>query len=74
MEANPLSEEYFTIQDVAKRLKVSVHTVRRWIREGDLNAVYPGGKLVRIAPMELERFIHQKDKKSGKAETLACLA
>ena len=44
-----------TLSDVAAYFRVSVHTVRRWIREGRIAPlVMPGRQL--IEPEEFERF------------------
>ena len=44
------------IRDVALHLQVTERTVRNWIAAGDLIA-HRFGRLVRITPGELERFI-----------------
>jgi excisionase family DNA binding protein len=52
-------EEYFTPQEVANKLKVNIHTVYRWIREGKLKAT----KVVdlwRISETELKRLLEGK--------------
>ena len=39
------SEELFlTLEDIAERLKVSVSTVRRWVKSGDLKAIKVGNR------------------------------
>ena len=48
--------KFFTIAEVAERLRVSTRTVRRWIMAGDLVAHRPGG-LVRIAESDLRAFL-----------------
>lgn len=37
------TEEYLLVPEVAERLRVHVNTVRRWLREGTLQGVKPGG-------------------------------
>jgi len=49
-------EEYYTIEEVAKMLKVVYLTVYRWIHDGKLKA-YKVGKQYRIKNKDLERFI-----------------
>jgi excisionase family DNA binding protein len=48
--------EFFTIAEVAERLRVSTRTVRRWIESGDLIAHRPGG-IVRVAENDLRTFL-----------------
>lgn len=47
-------EEPLTVEEVAKRLRVSIETVRTWIRTGELNAIDVGKYL--IYPADLEDF------------------
>jgi excisionase family DNA binding protein len=51
-----MDERYYTIEDVAERLKVHPNTIRRWIREGELIAVNLPGRTIRIRGSELERL------------------
>jgi excisionase family DNA binding protein len=52
---------FFTVAAVAALLAVSVRTVRRWIRRGDLVA-HHFGSAVRIADSDLKSFIaRQRD-------------
>jgi excisionase family DNA binding protein len=46
---------FFTIPEVAERLRVCTRTVRRWIKAGDLIAHRIGG--VRIAESDLRAFL-----------------
>jgi excisionase family DNA binding protein len=54
-------EEYFTLEEVAERLKVSRRTVNRWVEDGKLVAVKfaPGQGRIRIAESDLKEFIDQ---------------
>jgi len=47
-----------TVEDVAKRLNVSVFAVRRWLRDGRLGGMRLGGTRAgwRIMPADVERF------------------
>ncbi|MGE3298558.1 MAG: helix-turn-helix domain-containing protein [Porticoccaceae bacterium] len=45
-----------TVDDVARRLRVSQRAVRRWIAEGRLPAVHLG-RAVRVRPADLARII-----------------
>ena len=47
---------FFTIAEVAERLRVATRTVRRWIKAGDLIAHRIGG-VVRIAESDLRAFL-----------------
>ncbi len=47
---------FFTISDVAERLRVSARTVRRWIDGGHL-PVHRVGGIVRIAESDLRAFL-----------------
>lgn len=55
-------EQYYSIGEVAKLLKVAYLTVYRWIQSDKLRT-YKAGKQYRIKQEDLEKFISQKDKK-----------
>jgi excisionase family DNA binding protein len=48
-------EEFFTIQQVALALKIHPITIRRYIKEGKLKAIWAGGNL-RVAQHDLTAF------------------
>ena len=52
-------EIYYTIEEVAKMLKVVYLTVYRWIRSGRLTS-YKAGKQYRIKQIDLEKFMERK--------------
>ena len=52
-------EQYYTIEEVAKMLKVAYLTVYRWIRAGRLNAV-KAGKQYRVKKEDLDVFFKIK--------------
>ena len=54
-----MTEEYYSIDEVAKLLKVAYLTVYRWIQAGKLNA-YKAGKQYRIKKDDLTDFIKIK--------------
>ena len=54
------NEQYYTIEEVAKMLKVVYLTVYRWIQSGKLTA-YKTGKQYRIKQEDFNKFI--KDNK-----------
>ena len=49
-------EEYYSIEEVAKMLKVAYLTVYRWVKSGRLKA-YKAGKQYRIKKSDLDKFI-----------------
>jgi len=54
-------EEWLTVADVAKRLRVTSQTVQRWLRAHELAGLNLGGKAgYRIRAADLERFIEQR--------------
>jgi excisionase family DNA binding protein len=59
--------EYYTPQEVAEMLKVTVGTVRNWYRSGELT-VMRAGRAIRIKPSDLNKFLKIRGKSSDKAE------
>lgn len=59
---DPPTEEHslklMTIQEAARYARVSVQTVRRWIKEGKLKT-YRAGRLIRIDLNDLVQFLSQ---------------
>jgi len=56
-------EEYWTLDEVAERLKVNRRTVNRWVESGHLTAIRfgPGPRgSIRIAESDLQEFIQQR--------------
>ena len=54
-----INEKYYTIEEVAKMLKVAYLTVYRWIRSGKLKSS-KAGKQYRIKEAELDKFTEHK--------------
>lgn len=52
-------EQYYSIEEVAKTLKVAYLTVYRWIQSGKLVAL-KAGKQYRIKKEDLDNFLRQK--------------
>lgn len=52
-------EQYYSIEEVAKMLKVAYLSVYRWVRAGKLVA-YKAGKQYRIKKEDLDKFIERK--------------
>jgi excisionase family DNA binding protein len=51
-----VEEDYYTLQDIADRLKVSYRTVYRWVRAGKLPA-YKFGQDWRVKESDLREFV-----------------
>jgi excisionase family DNA binding protein len=51
-----LEDEFFTVEEVRKRLRVHADTVRRWIRAGRLPGTMRFGIEYRIPRTALEKF------------------
>lgn len=56
-------DEFFTVEELADRLKVSEQTIRLWIREGRLEA-YKFGRAHRVPASALQRFLEQSKQRS----------
>ncbi len=50
-------QRFYTVEEVAMLLKVDPETVRRYVRQGKLRAMKPGGRFIRIEHSDLESFI-----------------
>jgi len=59
MPADLPTGPFLTPQDVSDHLQVSVYTVRRWIKQGELPA-YKVGRLWRIKREDLDRWLEQQ--------------
>ncbi|RJR28359.1 DNA-binding protein [Candidatus Microgenomates bacterium] len=56
---NMTTDQYYTIEEVAKMLKVAYLTVYRWIQSGKLQS-NKAGKQYRIKKEDLDMFITRK--------------
>ncbi len=56
--ANMTKEEYYSIEEVAKTLKVAYLTVYRWIQAKKLPSI-KAGKQYRISKFELDKFVNR---------------
>ncbi|NCN59108.1 DNA-binding protein [Candidatus Roizmanbacteria bacterium CG22_combo_CG10-13_8_21_14_all_38_20] len=54
---NMTDEQYYTIEEVAKMLKVAYLTVYRWIQDNKLPSV-KAGKQYRIKKNDLDNFLN----------------
>ena len=50
-------QELLSTKEVADRLNVTIETVRRYCREGELKFVRLGKRLIRVPIEELEKFV-----------------
>ena len=55
-------EQYYTIEEVAKMLKVAYLAVYRWIQDGKLVA-FKAGKQYRVKKEDLDSFITSYERK-----------
>jgi excisionase family DNA binding protein len=51
-----MDEKYFTVAEVAEKLKVTPQAVYKWIKQRKITAVYAGAD-ARITSSEIEAFI-----------------
>lgn len=58
--------EMLTADDVAKIMRVSLKTVRKWVQSGDLASIPIGSREYRISRSDLEAFIEER-KRRGKS-------
>jgi len=53
------NEQYYTIKEIAKMLKIAYLTVYRWIQDDKLIA-FKAGKQYRVKKEDLDRFIERQ--------------
>lgn len=51
-----MEETFYTLEEIAEKLKVSYMTVYRWVKDGKLKAV-KAGKQYRVRSSELDKFL-----------------
>ncbi len=62
--------QFYKLGEVARMLKVSPLTVRRWVQGGKLKAIHPEGtRLYRIPEASLKQFIGEEWVEKLKPET-----
>ena len=54
-----MEETYFTLQEIADKLKVHYRTVYRWVQDGKLEA-YQFGQDYRVKASDIEKFIAER--------------
>lgn len=57
-------DEFYTIEEIASKLKVTRQTVSNWIREGRLKSI-KAGRARRIPAAAYEQFIKDSDERSS---------
>jgi excisionase family DNA binding protein len=55
-----MTEVFLSLQDVADELGISVQTIRKWVKAGEL-AAYKPGKEYRIKSGDLEEFLKTRE-------------
>ena len=58
-----MEHQWYTVNEIAERLKVSRWTVSRWIKAGTLPAVQLGSTW-RVRDDDLDRFLEEQAKKA----------
>ena len=56
-------DEMLTADEVAKIMKVSIKTVRKWVQSGELASIPIGTREYRISRRDLNTFIEEQSKK-----------
>ncbi len=63
-----LDERLLTVEQIAERLQVSIHTVRHWLRTGQLPGYLLGRKAGwRVREGDLDAFMAERYRPGGKA-------
>jgi excisionase family DNA binding protein len=57
VEEKAKSNELLTVKEVARILKISPFTLRRWVIKGKIQVVRSGRKIIRFEPDTLARWI-----------------
>ena len=58
--------KYLTVEQVAERLQVSAWTVRRWLREGELEGSYLSDRAGwRVPEGAIEEFLQARSNRAG---------
>ncbi len=68
MRKQKMDEQIYTTDEVAKKLRVDIKTVRKWIRAGDLVAMDIGGEY-RIRESNLQDFIQRRERRQKPTDT-----
>ena len=58
--------EYLTVDEVAERLKVSAWTVRKWLRDGEMEGSYLSDRAGwRVPEGAIERFLRSRSNQAS---------
>jgi excisionase family DNA binding protein len=57
-----MMEQWYTLKEIAEKFKVTVQTIRNWIRQGKIRAIKLGGNW-RISQSEVDNFTEESSKK-----------
>lgn len=60
--------EFFTVEEIARKLRVVPETVRRYTRTGELRAVKLGGRILRIDSKDFGDFVEKMKERSQKGK------
>jgi excisionase family DNA binding protein len=58
-------EQLFTAEQIAKIMQVHIGTVRLWVKNGELPAVWIGKREYRIRKSALDKFIEEREGRKG---------
>lgn len=61
--------QLLTIKDVAQRLSLSTYTIKRMIREGELEQVVINNRTKRVSEQFLNKYIQQRTQKTNAQKT-----
>jgi excisionase family DNA binding protein len=54
-------ERWYTVQEIAERLRINPQTIRRWLRDGELRGHHFGGPAGwRVRENDLEDFLNSR--------------
>lgn len=62
-------DEMLTAEEVAKIMKVSLKTVRKWVQSGELASIPIGTREYRISRNDLNAFIDEQRKKRQQSDS-----
>jgi CTP synthase len=67
-------EHLLTLEDVAERLKISVSTVRRWVKSNELRSIKIGNRgQYRVSLADLDEFLAEQEAHQADTSTVATL-
>ncbi len=68
------ADQLLTLEDVADRLKISVSTVRRWVKSNELRSIKIGNRgQYRINLKDLEEFLAEQEARQPDTSIVATL-